>query len=157
MPAHGMFFEDYKAGQVFEHSRSRTMTEMDNVLLTHLTMNTSAAHFDRQFAKELLGGQFEDRLVMGGVVLGVVVGLTSQDMSENALSDLGYGEIRFVAPVFHGHTLSARSEVLKVADSPERTDCGVVTYRFEGTNQDGKKVVQGWRSVLVRRRPTDHQ
>jgi acyl dehydratase len=146
------YFEDFAPGQVFHHDRGRTMTEMDNVLITHLSTNTAASHFDLEYMKRFAFGSFPERLVNGTVTISLVVGLTSQDISENAVADLGYTGIRLSTPMFHGNSLRAESEILKVEDYSARPDCGLVHYRFRGFNEKGQEVVVGERTILVKKR-----
>lgn len=150
----GNFFEDFVVGQVYVHDRGRTISEYDNLRITHMTMNTAQSHFNRPYAQQMMGGTFaRDMLVMGGCTLSFVVGLTSQDMSEHSLADVGLDDITLEAPVFPGDTLFAESVVVEVRDS-DRVDCGELRYRFTGRNQDGAVIAQGTRAILVRRRPT---
>lgn len=146
------YFEDFAVGQIFQHTRGRTMTEMDNVLLTHLSMNTASSHFDHEVMRNYPFGKPE-RLVNGTVTISLVVGLTSQDISENAVADLGLTGIRLSKSVYHGHSLRAESEILSVEDALGRPDCGIVHYRFRGFDQDDDQVVVGERRILVKRRP----
>lgn len=146
------YFEDFAPGQVFQHDRGRTMTEMDNVLITHLSTNTASSHFNVEFMKNYSFGKSSERLVNGTVTISLVVGLTSQDISENAVADLGYTGIRLSAPVFHGNSLRAESEILRVEESPSRPDCGIIHYRFRGHNEKGEEVVAGERTILVKKR-----
>ena len=153
MPAgEGRYFDDFAVGQVYVHGRGKTVSEMDNYLVTHMTMNTAQAHFNRAYMESFFGGQFKERLVMGGCTMALAIGLTAQDMSEHALADIGYDGIRLPNPVFHGDTLHAESEVLEVRPAPDRLDAGIVRYRATGTNQHGAVVVEAERSVLLRRR-----
>jgi len=148
----GSYFEDFQIGDVYEHPRGRTVTNLDNYLVTHMTMNTAQAHFNLEYARRMLGGHFAERLVVGPCTIAIVVGLTSEDMSENAFADLGLTAIRLPNPVFAGDTLYARSEVLEIRDAAERPDAGVVRYRFTGWKDGGTVVVEGERTVLVKRR-----
>lgn len=140
-------FEDLPAGQVLEHARGKTVTEMDNVLLTHLVMNTSQGHFNEDRMRET---EFGRRLVFGGVTTAIVVGLATQDTGENALSELGLDQIRFPAPVFHGDTLYAFSEVVATEEA-DRPDAGVVTFRHWGVNDRDQIVFEGVRRVVLKR------
>jgi acyl dehydratase len=148
----GRFFDDFAVGQIYVHGRGKTVSEMDNYLLTHLTMNTAQAHFNLTYMENFFGGQFKERLVMGGCTMAIVIGLTAQDMSEHALADIGYDGIRLPSPVFHGDTLQARSEVLELKLAPDRKDAGIMRYRAAGQNQHGVVVFEAERSVLLRRR-----
>lgn len=142
------YFEDFTVGDVYEHARGKTMTEMDNVLITNLVMNTAQGHFNEdQMAK----GPLKRRIVFGGVTASFVIGLTMQDTGENALEELGMTGIRFRTPVFHGDTLYAFSEVVEKTDGA-RADAGEVRFRHRGVNQDGTTVFEGERRVLVKKR-----
>jgi len=142
------YFEDFSIGSVYEHARGKTMTEMDNVLITNLVMNTAQGHFnEHQMARSPMGR----RIVFGGITASFIVGLAMQDTGEQALAELSLDKVRFRTPVFHGDTLYAFSEVVAKSDS-DRSDAGIVHFRHRGLNQDGKVVFEGERRVLVKRR-----
>ncbi len=145
------FFEDFEVGDVIIHPRGRTVTEMDNVMFTLLTMNTASIHFNEDMMKKGKG-IFPERVVYGGLVSSIVVGLTSEDISENAIADLGYYNAVHKNPVFHGDTLYAESYVLDKKDS-DRPDAGIIKFKVVGKNQKGEIVVEIEREVLVRKRP----
>lgn len=151
------YFENFRVGDTYVHTRGRTVMEQENAWLTHATMNTASTHFNRDLMNTYMDGRFKDRLVNGGFTLSLVIGLTSQDLSENAVADVELTGVRMHSPVFPGDSLYARSEVVEVADHPERSDVGLLTYRFTGMNQDGAMVVEGVRTVLVRRRADTSQ
>ncbi|ABE36713.1 maoC like domain protein [Paraburkholderia xenovorans LB400] len=144
-----LFFEDFTPGRRFAHFRGRTVTEMDNVLLTHLTMNTAQAHFNEESMKDTAFGQ---RLVFGGITASMVIGLASQDTAEQAIAELRLDRLRLQSPVFHGDTLSAYSEVLSATPAPDRADAGVVRFRHWGMNQREQIVCEAERTVLIKRR-----
>jgi itaconyl-CoA hydratase len=144
------FFEDFRAGDVYRHARGKTVTEMDNVLITNMVMNTAEGHFNEDLMRRQ-DGIFKQRVVFGGITIAMVIGLASQDTAENALAELGMDRIRLKAPVFHGDTLYAFTEVLETADA-DRPDAGIVRFRHWGVNQDDKVVFEGERTVLVKRR-----
>jgi acyl dehydratase len=144
------YFEDYAVGMVLEHFRGKTITEMDNVLITNLVINTAQSHFN-EHRQNLGKGMFNRRIVFGGVTMAIVIGLTAQDTSENAIADLGMTGLRLPTPVFHGDTVYAFSEVLEVKDGPD-DETGEVRFRHWGKNQDEKLVFEGERRVLIRRR-----
>ena len=148
----GNYFEDFAVGDVYAHVRGRTVTHFDNYAVTHMSMNTAQPHFNLEYSSQLMDGAFPERLVAGPCTIGIVIGLTTQDMTENAFMDLGMTAIKLPSPVFAGDTLYARSEVLELRDSPDRADAGVMRYRFTGHKSDGKVVAQGERIVLVKKR-----
>jgi acyl dehydratase len=142
------YFEDFVPGTVMRHARGKTVEVTENVLITNLVMNTAQGHFNEHAMK---GNRFGQRITFGGVTAALVIGLASQDTAENALAELGLDKIRFSAPVFHGDTLYAFTEVLGIGDA-DRADAGIVTFRHWGVNQDDKVVFEGERRVLVKRR-----
>jgi len=151
------YFEDFQPGQVFRHARGKTMCEQDNVGITLQVLNTAEGHFNEDVMQKnalALGdgrAGWNSRLQFGGVTIAMVVGLAMQDTGENALRELKLDKIRLKAPVFHGDTLYAFSEVLATSDA-EQDDAGIVTFKHYGINQDDKLVFEGERTVLLKRK-----
>ena len=142
------YFEDFTTGDRIKHARGTTVGELENQLVTKLVMNTAQAHFNEHAMKDTPFGQ---RLVFGLVTGSIVMGLATQDIAENALAELRLDKLRFTAPVFHGDTLYAYTEVLSKSEV-ERDDAGEVTFKHWGVNQDSKVVFEGERTVLIKRR-----
>jgi acyl dehydratase len=142
------YFEDFTPGDLFRHARGKTVTEMDGVLLTHLVMNTAQGHFNEHL---MAASPFGSRIVFGGVVAAIVIGLAAQDTAENALSEIGLDGVRFKSPVHHGDTLYAFTRVLSTTEL-DRADAGEVTFRHWGVNQHDEIVFEGERRVLVKKR-----
>jgi itaconyl-CoA hydratase len=142
------YYEDFTVGAVYEHARGRTITEMDNVLITHLVMNTAQGHFNEH---RMAAGPFRHRITFGGITASFIIGLAAEDTAEQALMELGLDKIRFNTPVYHGDTLYAYTEVLAKQEG-DRADAGVVRFRHVGVNQDRKVVFTGERTVLIKRR-----
>jgi acyl dehydratase len=142
------YFEDFVPGQRMRHARGTTIDEVENQLLTKLVMNTADAHYNEQ---RMQATPFGRRLVFGLITGSVVIGLATQDTAENALAEIGLDRLVFRAPVFHGDTLTAYTEVLEARDS-DREDAGVVRFKHWGLKQDGTVVFEGEREVLVKRR-----
>jgi itaconyl-CoA hydratase len=143
------YFEDLKAGGRFRSRIGRTITEADNVWFTALTMNTNEIHFNAAYAAETPWGK---PLVNSALTLAVVMGLSVRDTSETGGVNLGWEEVRLTAPVFHGDTLWAETEVLEARLSESRPDSGIVTVRTRGVNQRGEVVIDFRRSFLVPKR-----
>lgn len=142
------YFEDFAVGQQIRHARGATVGEFENQMLTKLVMNTADAHFNEARMVDTSYGQ---RLVFGLVTGSMVVGLATQDVAENAIAELEMDGLRFRAPVFHGDSLNAYTEVLAISDA-ERDDAGVVHFKHWGVKQDGTVVFEGERKVLIKRR-----
>jgi acyl dehydratase len=145
----GRFYEDFAVGDVYEHRPGRTISEADNTWFTLLTMNTHPLHFDAEYAK---ASEFGRCLVASPFTLALLVGMSVTDVSQKAIANLGWREIRLPAPVFAGDTLYAESEVLEMRESRKRPDAGIVTVRTTGRNQKGEVVCVFDRTILVARR-----
>ncbi len=145
----GRYFEDFEVGDVYEHRPGRTITETDNTWFTLLTMNTHPLHFDQEYAK---ASEFGRTLVASPLTVALMVGMSVSDVSQKAIANLGWREIRLTHPVFPGDTLYAESEVLEKRESKSRPEAGVVTVRTVGRNQEGVVVCTFDRTILVAKR-----
>jgi itaconyl-CoA hydratase len=143
------YFEDFAPGQKMRHARGKTVGENETVILAHLTMNTAQGHFNSANAAV---SKFGRRITYGGVTASIVVGLASEDTSENALADVAIDKLRLKTPVVEGDTLYSATEVLSCMPS-DRPDAGLVTFKHYGFNQRDDLVCQVERTVLIRRRP----
>lgn len=142
------YFEDFEVGMAIRHARGKTITALDNVLITNMVLNTAQAHFNEDAMKNSPSGKI---LCYGGVNFSMVLGLAAQDCCENALCELGLDNIRLKSPVTHGDTLYAYSEVIETRES-DRPDAGEVVFRHFGYNQHGQLVAEVERRVLLKRR-----
>lgn len=145
------YFEDFEAGQLIRHARGKTMTEMDNVLITNMVMNTADAHFNEHIMQKEGSGVFSQRIAFGGINLSMVLGLAAEDTAEQCLRELTMDKIRLSHPVVHGDTLYAFTEVLGKRDS-DQVDAGIVHFKHYGINQNDKLCVEVERTALLKRR-----
>ena len=145
----GRYFEDFVIGDVYEHRPGRTITETENTWFTLLTMNKHPLHFDAEYAKH---SEFGRCLVASPFTVSLIVGMSVSDVSQKAIANLGWTDIKLTHPVFAGDTLYAESEVLDKRESKSRKDAGVVSVRSIGKNQDGTVVCTFDRTMLVQRR-----
>lgn len=148
LTARDTYFENFDVGAVYRHARGKTITPLENVLITNLVMNTAQGHFNEH---AMASSPFGGILVYGGVTFSMVLGLAAQDCIENAVCELGLDNIRLSKPVRHGDTLYAYSEVLSKEDA-DRDDAGIVTFRHYGVNQNDDLVAQVDRRALIKRR-----
>jgi acyl dehydratase len=144
----GRYYEDFQVGDIYEHRPGRTISEADNTWFTLLTMNTHPMHFDAEYAK---ASEFGRCIVCSPLTVALLVGMSVTDVSQKAIANLGWKEIRMTAPVYAGDTLYAMSEVLEKRESASRPTAGIVSVRTTGTNQDGKVVCVFDRTILVAR------
>jgi acyl dehydratase len=146
----GNWFENFAPGQRIRHARGATVGEVENQLLTKMVMNTAQVHWNEHL---LTGPPLGPGRVVFGLITGsIVIGLASQDTAENALEEVGLDKLRFRAPVHHGDTLYAFSEVLETIPCADRDDAGLVRFKHWGTTQDDRVVFEGERTVLIKRR-----
>lgn len=148
----GLWFEEFEVGAVYEHRPGRTVTEADNVLFTTLTMNTQALHLDAAFAATQ--EPFGQRLVNSMFTFSTVVGLSVAQLTQGTLvANLGFSEVAFPKPLFHGDTLYAETEVLGKRASNSRPGEGIVELAHTGRNQHGDVVAKAVRKTLMRMKP----
>ncbi len=142
----GRFLEDFQVGDVYRHAHGRTITQTDNTWFTLLTNNTHDVHYNADYASRT---EFGKPLVVSTLTLAIVTGLSVPDVSQNAVANLGWEDVRLPAPVFAGDTIYAESQVLEVRPSKSRPGQGIVRVRTRGFNQDDVTVLEFERSVLV--------
>ena len=145
----GRYFEDFQVGDVYQHRPGRTISETDNTWFTLLTMNTHPLHFYAEYAK---ASEFGKVLVNSAFTVSLVVGMSVSDVSQKAIANLGWKEIKLPAPVFVGDTLYAESEVLGKRESQSRPTAGIVTVRTWGKKSDGTVVCEFDRNMLIPKR-----
>ncbi|WP_328810511.1 MaoC family dehydratase [Rhodococcus sp. NBC_00294] len=144
------WFDDFHPGQRMRHFRAATVGEIEGSGPAKQVMNTAQAHFNDHF---LTGSTLGDeRLVFGLATASLVYGLASQDTAEHAVAELGWSRLRFLAPVHHGDTIEAFSEVVSVTPGADDEAPGTVVFRHWGRKQDKVVVFEGERSVLLLRR-----
>lgn len=147
----GVWFDDLEVGQRFEHAIRRTVTETDNVLFSAMTHNPAQLHLDEDYMK---GTEFGARIVNSAFTLGLMVGISVGDTTlGTAVANLGWDEVRFPRPLFHGDTVHVVTEVVELRLSRSRPDAGIVTFLHLAYNQHDELVASCKRSGLQRRRP----
>ena len=148
----GLFFDELEVGQMFQHPIRRTVTEADNVFFTALTHNPALLHLDEEYCRE--NTEYGQRIVNSCFTLGLMVGISVNDTTHGtAVANLGWDEVRFPKPVFHGDTLRIETEVVELRQSKSRPDQGIVTYEHRAFNQHGELVANCKRSGLQLKKP----
>ena len=152
----GRYFEDFTVGETYKHWPGRTITATDNTWFTLLTMNQHRIHFDEEYARHT---EFGKPLVNSALTLAIVAGMSVADVSQKAIANLGWTDIKMPAPVFNGDTLYAESKVLEKRVSKSRPTQGIVTVATRAWKQDGTTGMTYNRTVLVpmRGHGTEHK
>jgi acyl dehydratase len=148
----GVYFEDLTVGRVFKHSIRRTVTEADNVFFSALTHNPAQLHLDEEYCKEHT--EYGTRIVNSCFTLGLMVGISVGETTlGTTVANLGWDEVRFPKPVFHGDTLRVESVVVDSRESKSRPTQGITIFEHRAYNQKGELVASCKRSALMHRRP----
>ncbi len=151
-PHRGLWFEELEPGRVVQHAIRRTLTESDNVMFTSMTMNPAWLHLDFDYAENET--EFGRPLVNSMLTVAVVIGISVHETTlGTTVANLGFQEITFPAPVFHGDTLRVETEVRAARASRSRPGQGVVTFEHRAFNQRGELVCRAVRDALMHRRP----
>ena len=149
----GRYFDELNVSDTFRHGQGRTLTEMDNVLFSALTMNPQPLHLNEDFAGRT---QFGRRIVNGIFTLGLVVGITVGELTAGTIvANLAYEKVVHPHPLFHGDTVYVETEVLDKRESRSQPDRGIVRLKHIGRNQDGVVVIEVERLVLFLKRPQE--
>lgn len=145
----GRYYEDFGVGDIYQHRPGRTITQYDNISFTLLTMNTHPMHFDEEYARH---SEFGRCIVCSPLTVALMVGMSVTDVSQKAIANLGWTDIKLTHPLFPGDTLYAESEVLDKRESKSRPGAGVVTVKTIGLNQAGVRVAEFNRTMLIMKR-----
>lgn len=151
-PRGGLYFEDFAVGTVMDHRLTRTVTQMDNMLFSNMTLNPQPLHIDAHFcATETEWGR---PLMNSLFTLGLMIGISVNDTTVGTtIANLGMTDVRFPAPLFEGDTVRCTTEVVATRASKSRPDAGIVDFIHRAYNQDGTLVAECRRQAFMRRRP----
>jgi acyl dehydratase len=147
----GLYFEEFTQGETFAHPLRRTVTEMDNILFSSLTLNPQPLHIDRHFCEtETEWGQ---PLMNSLFTLGLMIGISVNDLTVGSIvANLGMTEVRFPAPLFQGDTVHVTTEVCGKRESRSRPDAGIVELEHRCFKQDDTLVAVCRRQVMVKKK-----
>ena len=149
----GLYYEQFEIGQLFDHALRRTVTEADNVFFTAMTHNPAALHLDAEAMKK---SEFGERIVNSCFTLSLMVGISVGDTTlGTTIANLGWNDVVFPRPVFHGDTLRIETEVKDKRESRSRPNAGIVTFEHRAYNQNDVLVCRSVRNALMLRRPDE--
>ncbi len=147
----GLFYEDFEEGQVFHHALRRTVTEMDNMLFSNMTLNPQPLHIDRHFCEtETEWGQ---PLVNSLFTLGLMIGISVNDTTiGTTIANLGMSEVKFPNPLFQGDTVHVTTRVLSRRESKSRPNAGIVEFEHQCFKQDDTLVATCIRQAFMKKK-----
>ena len=151
-PRGGLYFEDFEPGVVYHHPLTRTVTQMDNMLFSNMTLNPQPLHIDRHFCEtETEWGQ---PLMNSLFTLGLMIGISVSDLTiGTTIANLGMTEVKFPHPLFEGDTVHCSTEILSKRESNSRPGAGIIEFYHRAYNQDDKLVAECRRQAFMRMRP----
>jgi acyl dehydratase len=148
----GLYFEDFEVGRTFDHPLRRTVTEMDNMLFSNMTLNPQPLHIDRHFCETQT--EFGQPLMNSLFTLGLMIGISVNDTTVGTtIANLGMADVRFPKPLFQGDTIHVTTEVISRRESRSRPDAGVVELEHKAFNQHDEMVAICRRQAFMRKRP----
>jgi acyl dehydratase len=151
-PRGGLYFDDFAVGTTFRHRLTRTVTQMDNMLFSNMTLNPQPLHIDAHFCATQT--EWGRPLMNSLFTLGLMIGISVNDTTVGTtIANLGMTDVKFPAPLFEGDTVSATTEVVGVRESRSRADAGIVDFLHRAYKQDGTLVAECRRQAFMRKRP----
>lgn len=143
----GLYFEQFEIGRIFEHEIRRSVTQMDNMLFSNMTLNPQPLHIDYEFSAKT---EFGKPLVNSLFTLGLMIGISVQDTTlGTTIGNLGMSETKFPHPVFHGDTIHVTTEVESKRVSKSRPTQGIVNFIHRAFNQDNVLIAYTKRAALM--------
>ncbi len=150
----GLYFEDLEVGLLIRHRLTRTVTQMDNMLFSNMTLNPQPLHIDAHFCATET--EFGRPLVNSLFTLGLMIGISVNDTTVGTtIANLGMSDVTFPAPLFEGDTVSCTTEVVARRESKSRPEAGIVDFLHKAYKQDGVLVAQCRRQAFMRKRPAE--
>src|SRR5215469_10323690 len=147
----GLYFEDFVVGELVEHRYTRTVTQMDNMLFSNMTLNPQPLHIDRHFCEQET--EWGKPLMNSLFTLGLMIGMSVNDLTVGTtIANLGMTDVRFPNPLFEGDTVRASTEVLSARESKSRPDAGLLEFLHRAFKQDGALVAECRRTAFMRKR-----
>src|SRR5437870_11675455 len=148
----GLYFEDFELAQLFHHPLRRTVTEMDNVLFSSLTLNPQPLHIDRHYCETKT--EWGQPIMNSLFTLGLMIGISVNDLTlGTTIANLGMTDVKFPAPLFQGDTVNVTTEVIAKRESRSRAGAGIVDFHHKAFKQDGTLVAECRRQAFMRKRP----
>ena len=144
----GYYFEDFSLGQILEHATPRTITEADTSLYLALTGSRFSLYCNNEFASQL---GYSKQPVDNLLLFQIAFGKTVDDISLNAVANLGYAEVEFLETVYVGDTITVVSEVIGLKEN-SNGKTGIVYVHSKAVNQEGYLVLSWKRWVMVHKR-----
>lgn len=147
----GLHFEEFTVGHVFQHALTRTVTEMDNMLFSNMTLNPQPLHIDRHFCETQT--EWGQPLMNSLFTLGLMIGISVNDTTiGTTIANLGMNDVKFPHPLFQGDSVHCTTEVISKRESKSRPDAGIVEFEHKAFNQHDQLVAICRRQAFMRKK-----
>jgi acyl dehydratase len=147
----GLYYEEFEIGHVFTHSLTRTVTEMDNMLFSNMTLNPQPLHIDRHFCETQT--EWGQPLVNSIFTLGLMIGISVNDTTVGTtIGNLGMTDVRFPHPLFQGDSVHCTTEVVAKRESKSRPGAGIVEFEHKAFNQNDILVASCRRQAFMKKK-----
>ena len=147
----GLYYEQFEIGKVHQHELRRTVTEMDNMLFSNMTLNPQPLHIDRHFCETQT--EWGQPLMNSLFTLGLMIGISVNDLTVGTtIANLGMSDVRFPNPLFQGDTIHVTTEIIAKRESKSRPDAGIVDLTHRAYKQDDTLVAICTRQAFMRKR-----
>ncbi len=151
-PRGGLYFEDFVVGSTIDHRLTRTVTQMDNMLFSNMTLNPQPLHIDRHFCETET--EWGKPLINSMFTLGLMIGISVNDTTVGTtIANLGMTDVKFPHPLFENDTVRCTTEIIGKRESGSRPGAGIVEMHHRAYNQHGKLVAECARQAFMRMRP----
>ncbi len=148
----GIYFEDFIAGTLYEHRLTRTVTQMDNMLFSNMTLNPQPLHIDRHFCEQET--EWGQPLMNSLFTLGLMIGISVTDLTTGTtIANLGMTDVRFPHPLFEGDTVHCTTEIIGKRESKSRQGAGIVELHHRAYNHNDALVAECRRQAFILMRP----
>ncbi len=148
----GLYFEGFVPGELVEHRYTRTVTQMDNMLFSNMTLNPQPLHIDRHFCEQET--EWGQPLMNSLFTLGLMIGIQVSDMTVGTtIANLGMTDVKVPNPLFEGDTVSCTTQVVSKRESKSRKGAGIVEFHHKAFKQDGTLVAECHRQVFIVMQP----
>lgn len=132
-----MEYSELKIGM--KDSVTKTITEADVILFAGITTDVNPAHLNEEYAKTTM---FKHRIAHGMLGAGLISAVLGTKIPGPGSIYMGQ-ELKFVAPVYFGDTITATAEIIELIPEKNR-----VILKTTCTNQDGKEVIVGKATLM---------
>ena len=147
----GLYYEEFEVGNVMKHELTRTVTEMDNMLFSNMTLNPQPLHIDRHFCETQT--EWGQPIINSLFTLGLMIGISVNETTiGTTIANLGMTDVVFPHPLFQGDSIRVETEIKDKRESRSRPTAGIVTFEHRAYNQKDDLVAKCTRQAFMKKK-----